>query len=161
MKKKHPKIIPSVALKPPRSITSSVETRDPREVYDEKTIIIKDVKNIRGRIGFKIDESSETGIYIKGVIPGSEADRVGLRVGDILICFNGVKCSVKSKINLYILLEIIRASASEDFKFTVIRDVPDQYSEEEDVDTSEVSDISDAESDVRVQNIDSGNDIKL
>ncbi|CAG5084339.1 Oidioi.mRNA.OKI2018_I69.PAR.g10616.t1.cds [Oikopleura dioica] len=159
MKKKHPKIIPSAARKPPRSITSSVETRDPREVYDEKTIVIKDVKNSKGRIGFRLSENSLAGIHISEVVPGSLADKAGLRAGDTLICFNGVRCSVKSKIKLSILLPVIIESASKDFEFTVLRDVPDQYSEEEDVDTSEVSDISDAESDVQVQNIDSDGNV--
>ncbi|CAG5111162.1 Oidioi.mRNA.OKI2018_I69.chr2.g5496.t1.cds [Oikopleura dioica] len=145
MKKKHPKIIPSAARKPPRSITSSVETRDTREEYDEKTIFIKDVKNIKGRIGFRLSENSEAGIHISEVVPGSLADKAGLRAGDILICFN-----------------VIAELETEDFKFTVIRDVSDQYSEEEDVDTSGVSDISDAESDDRVQNIDSdGNESRV
>ena len=136
-----------------------VDTRDPREVFDEITIIVKNVK--RGKMGFRLNENSETGIHISEVVPGSLADKAGLRVGDIIICFNGIRCSVKSKIKMSMLLPIIAESVTEDFKFTVIRDVPDQYSEEEDVDTSEVSDISDAESDVREQNIDSGNDTKL
>ncbi|CAG5094092.1 Oidioi.mRNA.OKI2018_I69.XSR.g13240.t3.cds, partial [Oikopleura dioica] len=145
MKKKHPKIIPSAARKPPRSITSSVETRDTREEYDEKTIVIKDVKNIKGTIGFRLKEYSEAGIYISKVVPGSLADKAGLRAGDTIICFNGVKCSVNSRVNLSILLPVIVESALKDFEFTVLRDVPDQYSEEEDVDTSGGSDIPDAE----------------
>ncbi|CAG5108739.1 Oidioi.mRNA.OKI2018_I69.chr1.g3931.t1.cds [Oikopleura dioica] len=116
-----------------------------REECDEKTIIIKDAKNIQGRIGFRLNESSEAGIYINGIIPGSAADKAGLRVGDTLICFNGVKCSVKSKIKLSMLRIVIAETATEDFEFKVIRDVSDQYSQEENVDTSEVSDIPDAE----------------
>ncbi|CAG5082268.1 Oidioi.mRNA.OKI2018_I69.PAR.g10079.t1.cds [Oikopleura dioica] len=139
MKKKYRKIIPSVARKPPRSISSSVETRDPREVYVERTFIFKDAKNIQRPIGLRLreKESSETGIDICEVVPGSEADKAGLRVGDILICFNGVKCSVKNKIKLSKLLQLINESPLKDFEFTVLRGVQniDSDSNESRVDT--------------------------
>ncbi|CBY24699.1 unnamed protein product [Oikopleura dioica] len=135
----------TVVRKSLRSINSSLETRDPREVFEEVAITIKDVKNIEGKIGLTFDTEKSSLISVKEVVAGSPADISGFKAGDIIVSFNRTRCSYKSRVTLSVFLCLFTESEETDFDFVVVRDLPDTFSagEASDADTSEISDISD------------------
>ena len=146
-----------------RSLNSSVDTRDPREVFEEVAITIKDVRNCEGKIGLTFDTDQPTGIYVKEVLPGSPADVNGFKPGDVIVSFNRTRCSYQSRVTLSVFLALFTESEEADFDFVVVRDLPDTFSagEASDPDTSEVSDISDMTELPQVHSDDSGNDLKI
>ncbi|CBY22770.1 unnamed protein product [Oikopleura dioica] len=153
----------TVVRKPLRSINSSLDTRDPREVLEEVAITIKDVKNFPGKIGLTFDTEKPSHIYVKEVVPGSPADMSGFKPDDIIVSFNRTRCSYKSRVTLSVFLCMFTESEEADFDFVVVRDLPDTFSagEASDADTSEVSDISDMKQMSNVISEDSGNDLKI
>ena len=152
-----------VVRKPLRSLNSSVDTRDPREVLEEVSISIKDVRNCQGKIGLTFDTEKPSHIYVKEVKPGSPADVNGFKPGDIIVSFNRTRCSYKSRVTLSVFLCLFTESEEADFDFVVVRDLPDTFSagEASDADTSEVSDISDLAELSNLNSKDSGNDLNI
>ncbi len=75
--------------------------------------------NNRSRLGLQIQDTEDSsGVKVQNVLPGSPADKAGMKEGDIITEINGEKVSGVDNV----MQEIHNKNHNSDFKIKVLRD---------------------------------------